>query len=510
MSESGQRSGRGLRSVVIVGGGTAGWMAAAALARVVGSSSCEITVVESEAQAVASVGRGTLPHLRAFHELLEVDERDFLTATHATFRLGSLCRGWGMPGRNFLHPFGPYGVDVRHELFQAYWLKRGQEGHPSPLQEWSVTGLAAALGRFAVRPEKDSSPLRQLCHAYHLDETLYARFLRTHAERSGVRRVSGETVGVTIDDRGLIESLRLRDGAAVTGDFFIDCSDGALLIEGRLKSGFLDWSHWLPCDRAVVSACASNGDPALLTQATARECGWHWRIPLRDRVLDGYAYSSAHLSDERAAARLLESLERAPLADPRPLRFNAGCRARAWVGNCLALGPAAVSLEAPECTGIHLTQTGLGRLFSLFPDRDFDPVISAEYNRLTALEYENVRDFLILHFGASRREDSPFWRDCRAMRLPETLAYKLDLFTRTGRIAMREEETFSQASWLAIYTGLDLWPARHEPSIDIFGSSSTFSRFEAMRGIIRAAVETLPRSARDTYPLDGRAGCGRS
>lgn len=495
MSESGQRTGRGLRRVVIVGGGTAGWMAAAALARVVMTSSCEITVVESDTLAAAGVGEGTLPNLRAFHGLLEVDEREFLSATHATFKLGTRFRGWGMPGRDFLHPFGPYGVEVKHELFQAYWLKRRQEGHPSPLEEWSVTGLAATLGRFGGQRAQESSPLRQLSHAYHVDETLYARFLRSYAEKRGVRRVGGEMVGVTIGGRGLIESLRLRDGPAVGGDFFIDCSDAALLIEGGLKSGYLDWSHWLPCDRAVASSRASSGDPGSLTQSTAWECGWQWQIPLRHRVASGYVYSSAHLSDDQAAAGLCESLEGAPLADPRLLRVKAGCRARVWVGNCLALGPAAMSLEPLESTGIHLTQTGLGRLFSLFPDRDFDPVISAEYNRLTALEYEHVRDFLILHYAAARRDDSPFWRDCRAMRLPQTLAYKRDLFTKTGRIAMLEEETFPQASWLAIYTGLDLWPERHEPSIDMFDPSAISARFEAMREIIRTAVETLPPPA---------------
>ena len=491
MSEIGQRSARGVRSIVIVGGGTAGWMAAAGLARVLTRSSCEITVVDSENLPPTGVGEGTLPDLRAFHGLLEVDEQDFSSAARATFKLGSRFRDWGMPGVTFLHPFGPYGIDVTHDLFQAYWLKCRQEGHPSPLAEWSVTGLAATLGRFGARPTKDPSPLPQLSYAYHLDEMLYARFLRGYAEKRGARGLAGEVVDAAIDGRGLIESLRLHDGRSVSGDFFIDCSDGAVLIEGRLKSGYLAWSYWLPCDRAIAAPCASSGDPALLTQLTARECGWQWRMPLRHRVGNGYVYSSAHLSDDQAAAALLESLEGAPLADPRLLRFKAGCRARAWVGNCLALGPAAVSLEPLESTGIHLTQTGLGRLFSLFPDRDFDPAISAEYNRLTALEYEHARDFIILHYAASPRDDSPFWRDCRAMRLPETLAYKRDLFAKTGRIALLEEETFAAASWLAIYTGLGLWPQRHEPAIEILGSPAMSARFEAMREIIRTTVGTL-------------------
>jgi tryptophan 7-halogenase len=475
-----QRSPRPLRSLVVVGGGAAGWMAAAALTRVLDPASCGITVVESENPEATGVGEGTIPNLRAFHGLLELDEREFLRATHATFRLGSQFRDWGTLGRTFLHPFGAYGVDVRHDLFQAYWLRRRQEGHPSPLEEWSVTGLAASLGRFGGT------------YAYHLDETLYARLLRTYAEKRGARRIAGEVVDAALDGRGLIESLRLQDGRSVDGDFFIDCSAGALLMEGTLKCGFLDWSQWLPCDRTVAAACASRADPAPVTQLTARDSGWQWRIPLRDRIGNGYVYSGAHLSDDEAAARLLERLEGAPLAEPRLLRFKAGCRTKAWVGNCLALGPAAVFSEPLESTGLHLTQTGLGRLFSLFPDRDFDPAISAEYNRLTELEYEHVRDFLVLHYAASKRDDAPFWRDRRAVRLPDSLTYRRDLFARTGRIARLEEETFPPSSWLAIYTGLDVWPERPEPIIDLLGTAAVVTRFGAMRETIRKTVETLP------------------
>lgn len=467
-------------------------MAAAALTRVLDPSTCEITVVESASPDAAGIGEGTIPNLRAFHRLLEVDERDFLSATQATFKLGTQFRDWEMLGRTFLHPFGPYGVDVKHELFQAYWLKRRQEGDASPLEEWSVTGLAAALGRFGVRPAKDSAALPQLSYAYHLDEALYTRFLRTYAEKHAARRIAGEVVDATVDARGLIECLRLRDGHSVSGDFFIDCSDRAVLIEGALNCGLVDWAHWLPCDRAVAASCARTGDLVPVTQSTAREFGWQWRIPLRDRIGNGYAFCSAHLSDDEAAAKLLERLEGARLADPRLLRFKAGCRTRAWVGNCLALGPAAVFSEPLESIGLHLTQTGLGRLFSLFPDRDFDPAIAAEYNRLSALEHEHVRDFLILHYAASKRDDGPFWRDRRAMSLPDSLTYRRDLFARTGRIARLEEETFPPSSWLAIYSGLGFWPERPEPVIDVLGAAAVVTRFDAMRATIRRTVETLP------------------
>ena len=468
-------------------------MAAAALARVLASPSYEITLVESDAIGTVGVGEATIPSLPAFHALLGIDEGDFVKATRATFKLGIEFRDWQGTGKAFLHPFGPYGIDIKHALFQAYWLKRRQEGRPSPLEEWSVTAVAARRGRFGGLPADKSSRLRFLSHAYHLDATLYARFLRAYAERRGVRRIEGEAVDVALDAGGRVDSLRLRDGRAVGGDFFIDCSGfQALVIARALQTGYSDWSHWLPCDRAVAVQCETAGDPAPLTQATARESGWQWRIPLQHRTGNGYVYSSAHLADDEAAARLLERVEGKPVSDPRVLRFKAGRRTQAWVGNCLALGLAAGFLEPLESTGIHFVQTGLARLFALFPGGEFDPALSAEYNRQTALEYEHVRDFLILHYAAAQRDDSPFWRQCRAMPLPEMLTHKRDLFAKTGRIALLEQETFQPTSWLAIYTGLGVWPQRYEPVIDLFGSPGLAASLDAMPGTIRGAVATLP------------------
>jgi len=498
MSESGQRSPQGLRSIVIVGGGTAGWMAAAALARVL-DRSCKITLVESDAIGTVGVGEATIPSLPAFHALLGIDERDFLTATRGTFKLGIQFRDWRTIGEAFLHPFGPYGINVNHELFQAYWLGQRQQGHTSPLQEWSVAGLAASLGRFgAPRLEDPSSPLNQLSYAYHLDAALYARFLRKYAEGRGVLRIEGEIIEANLGPTGEVGSLLLQDGRSIGADFFVDCSGfRSVLIARALQTSFVDWSQWLPCDRAVAVQCESANDDELapFTQSTARECGWQWRIPLQHRVGNGYVYSSAHVSNDEAAAKLLERLEGAPLSSPRFLTFKAGRRSSAWVGNCVALGLAAGFLEPLESTSIHLVQTGLARLFALFPDRDCDPAIRAEYNRLTALEYERVRDFLILHYAASQRQDTPFWQYCGAMAVPETLAYKQELFKKTGRIATLEHETFLPASWLAIYAGLQVWPERHEPIVDLLGGSDLNARFESMRADIRRSVETLPAHA---------------
>ena len=500
MSAIAQRTARGLRSLVVVGGGAAGWMAAAALARVLRPESCAVTVVEPNTGGAVGDAQGSIPNLRAFHGLLGIDESEFLRATHATGKLATRFRDWGAPGQTFLHPFGSYGVDSKHELFQAYWLGLRGAGRPSPLEEWSVTGLAATLGRFGARPTNDSTPLqhplRRLSYAYHLDVALYARFLRTYAESRGVHRVAGEVVDVTLDPLGRIASLRLADGRALGGDFFIDCSGfEGRLIAGALNAGYEDWSRWLPCDRAVSIECERTSEPAPVTEATARESGWQWRIPLRERTGNGYVYCSAYVADDEATEELLARAAGAPLTDPRLQRFKAGRRASAWVGNCLALGEAAGFLEPLEATGLHLVQTGLGRLFGLFPDRDFDPAISAEYNRLTALEHERVRDFLVLHYAAAQRDDAPFWRHCRAMQLPETLAHKRDLFAQAGRIANLEEETFAPASWLAVYTGLGVWPEHPEPVIDIHGSAAIAARFEAMPEQMRKAVETLPTHA---------------
>jgi tryptophan halogenase len=473
-------------------------MAGAALARVLTPATCALTLIEPKAAGTAGTaggGEGAIPNLRAFHRLLGIEEREFLSATRATFKLATRFRDWRVSGESFLHPFGPYGVDVRHELFQAYWLERRREGLAARLEDWSVTGLAATLGRFGARPANDSSPLRHLSYAYHFDAALYARYLRAYAEERAVQRIEGEVVDVTVGQKGLVESLRLRDGRSIAGDFFIDCSGGGARLVGQaLKSGYEDWSQWLPCDRVAAIECESSRDPAPVTESTARESGWQWRIPLQGQTGNGHVYCSAYLSDDEAVAELLAGAEGAQLCEPRLLRFKAGRRASLWVGNCLALGEAAGFLEPLEWTGSHLVQTGLGRLFTLFPDRDFDPAISAEYNRLAALEYERVRDFLILHYAASGR-DAPLWRHCRAMDLPQTLTHKRDLFARAGRIVTLEEETFGPASWLAVYAGLEVWRGSHEPVIDIQGSPDLTSRLDAMPQMIRKAVETLPAHA---------------
>ena len=484
-----------LRSIVIVGGGTAGWMTAAALSQVLGPNRCELTLIESDAIPTVGVGEATIPSLASFHQLLGIREADFVLATRATFKLAIEFRDWHALGDRFLHPFGLYGVGVDQALFQAYWLRGQARGRASPLEEWSVSGLAARQGRFG-HPASRTPALSQLSYAYHFDALAYARYLRSHAEARGVRRIAATIADARVDERGMIEAVRLTDGRAVAGDFFVDCSGfHSLLLGQALKTGYIDWSKWLPCDRAVAVPCTHGADLSPCTRATAREAGWQWRIPLQHRVGNGYVYCSDHVSDDGAHSRLMESLEGSAIGEPRVLRFKAGRRSSAWVGNCLALGLAAGFLEPLESTSIHFIQTGIGRLLAHFPDRDLDPAITAEYNRLTALEYERVRDFLVLHYSATRREDTPFWRECRSISGPESLAYKQEVFQRTGRIISGEGETFLPPSWLALFAGNRVWPDRYEPFPDLLPGAELDGRFGAMKQAIRSAVEMLPAHA---------------
>lgn len=484
---------RRLRSIVIVGGGTAGWMAAAALARALGPGTCDITLVESDAIGTVGVGEATIPSLVAFHDLLGIDEADFVRATQATFKLAIEFRDWRAVGERFLHPFGLYGVGLDQSIFQAYWLNSQRCGRATPLEEWSVSGLAARLGRFGWPASPPAPALAQLSYAYHFDASLYARYLRAYAEGRGVRRVEGDIVQVGRAETGLIGAVHLADGRAIQGDFYIDCSGfHSLLLAKTLETDFVDWSRWLPCDRAVAVQCERTGELSPLTRATAREAGWQWRIPLQHRIGNGYVYCSEHVSDDAAHRRLVETLEGPAIGSPRVLRFKAGRRRQVWVGNCLALGLAAGFLEPLESTSIHFIQTGLARFFAHFPDRELAPSIRDEYNRLTALEYERVRDFLVLHYSGTSRVDTEFWRRCGSMELPETLAYKQAVFERTGRIVSLETETFLPPSWLAIFAGHHVWPRRHEPILDLVASADLEQRFETMRRSIRAAVCSLP------------------
>ena len=392
---------RRFKRIVIVGGGTAGWMAAAAFSKLLGRD-YSVDLVESEEIGTVGVGEATVPHLKLFNQVLEIDEIEFLKQVQGTFKLGIEFVDWRRPGDRYVHGFGTIGHDYGLLPFHQYWLKLFLAGRASDIGEYSLNTVAAPRGRFmaSATDVAPNSPLANIAYAYHFDAGRYARFLRTYAESRGTRRTEGKVVDVTLrGEDGFIESVRLDNGTTLAGDLFIDCSGfRGLLIEQALHTGYEDWTHWLPCDRALAVPCENSGDPAPFTRSTARSAGWQWRIPLQHRTGNGYVYSSAHISDDEAARTLLSNLGGRALGDPRPLRFTTGMRRKFWNRNCVAIGLASGFMEPLESTSIYLIQSGIARLLSLLPDDGFSPVLVDRYNAQATFEFERIRDFLILHY----------------------------------------------------------------------------------------------------------------
>ncbi|MGN6376619.1 MAG: tryptophan halogenase family protein [Sphingomonas sp.] len=422
---------------------------------------CSVHLVESEAIGIIGVGEATLPHMRAFNQRLGISEAEFVTATRATFKLGIEFRDWGRIGDSYIHPFGTYGSGQGAVDFHHYWARLALAGHAvPPIEAFSFACALARQNRFAL-PSSDRQALSSTFdYAYQLDAQSFAPLLRRRAEAAGAQRTEGMVSAVERDgETGWITRLRLSDGRTIEGDLFIDCSGfRALLIGEALEEPFEDWSRWLPCDRAVALPCRTATAVTPYTSAIAEGAGWRWRIPLQHRTGNGYVYSSAHLSDDAAAARLGAAVEGEPLAEPRVLRFRAGRRRRSWVGNCLAMGLASGFLEPLESTSIYLVQAAITALIELFPERDIAATDRDEFNRLVDLEYDRVRDFLILHYHATTRTDSTFWHDVRSTPVPDSLAEKIELFRRRGRIVRYSEGIFRDASWIAVFTGQGIVP----------------------------------------------------
>ena len=474
-----------IRKAVIVGGGTAGWMAAAALSKILGEAQAfQVELVESDEIGTVGVGEATIPQIVLFNSLLGINEHDFVRATNATYKLGIEFVDWTRIGHRYVHPFGFYGIDMKGVEFHHHWLKGRSLGDRTPLDDYSLSAVAGLQGRFThPQPDQRNSPLSKMGYAFQFDAGLYARYLRRIAESRGVTRTEGRIVNVVQNgESGFVEAVILASGGRVEGDLFIDCSGfRGLLIEQTLRSGFEDWSAWLPCDRALAVPCESSGDSQPLTRSTARSAGWQWRIPLQHRTGNGYVYSSAHLSDDEAAATLLANLDGPPLADPKPLRFKAGHRKAAWLKNVVALGLAGGFLEPLESTSIHLVQSGLARLMSLFPTRRFDPLEMRRFNDRTVQEYIDIRDFLVLHYKLTERNDSSFWDYCRTLEPPEGLAYKLDMFRRNGRIFREHDELFTETSWLSVMVGQGIDPQGYHPAADLLPDEETLHRLGHVR-----------------------------
>jgi tryptophan 7-halogenase len=486
-----------VKNIVIAGGGTAGWMSAAAFAKVL-PSGWNIVLVESEEIGTVGVGEATIPIINVYNQALELDENEFMRETSATFKLGIEFVNWGRQGDAYIHGFGPLGPDIGITKFHHYWLKMRAAGKASGLEDYSVNIAASRANKF-MRARKDlaPSPLAEIAHAYHFDAGLYAAFLRRYAEARGVNRIEGKIASVcTRVDNGFVDAIMLEGGQRIEGDLFIDCTGfRGLLIEQTLKTGYEDWSHWLPCDRAWAVPCESV-DPLLpYTRATAHSAGWQWRIPLQHRIGNGHVFSSSFMKEEEAARILMSKLDGNPLAEPRMLKFVTGKRKKLWNKNVVAVGLASGFMEPLESTSIHLIQSTVSRLASLFPDQGFNEADTEEFNRQADFEFERIRDFLILHYKATERTDSEFWNYCRTMPIPDTLSHKIDLFKANGRVFRENAELFSEISWVEVFLGQRMMPRGYHPLVDALSEEKIVSFLDNVRSTIGRCVEAMPTHA---------------
>ena len=481
-----------IRKLVILGGGTAGWMAAAMASRTWGQR-LSITLVESEAIGTVGVGEATIPPLIKLLRFLGLDEDVTLRNIQGTFKFGIEFDGWRRKGESYMHSFGTPGAPIGIVPFYQYWLRRHLAGEDcGSLWDYSLNTQVSHAGKMSREPRIEGN-LPGPERAFHFDAGLLAQFMRRGCEASGVVRREGKVSGVNLrPEDGFIESLTLDSGEIIDGDMFIDCSGFVgVLIEGALKAGYEDWTHWLPCDRAVAVPCKSSGTVLPYTRSTAHAAGWQWRIPLQHRTGNGHVYASQFISDDEAARVMMENLDGESLADPRPLAFVTGRRRQFWNRNVIAIGLSSGFMEPLESTSLYLIQSGIAKLLTLFPDKDFDPVLRNEFNRQTLTEFERIRDFIILHYKLTQRDDSPLWRYCAHMDVPDSLQESLELFGRYGKIPSKELDLFGMHSWLAVHIGQLHFPKRNDP-LAAYRTTDGVAWLNRFRGLIENAAGGLP------------------
>jgi tryptophan halogenase len=489
-----------IQDIVIVGGGTAGWMTAAALSTVL-RGRYRIRVVESDEIGIVGVGEATIPMIQRFNRVVGIDENEFMRETRGTFKLGIEFVNWGRVGDRYMHGFGRLGQDLWTVQFEQYWHRMRALGRAQPLEQYSISRMAALANRFMPpRSDLGNSPLAEIAYAYHFDASLYARYLRGLSEQRGVQRTEGKITHATRRGEGAhaghIDAVVLESGERIEGDLFIDCSGfRGLLIEQALQTGFEDWTHWLPCDRALAVPSESMSPLTPYTRSTAHRAGWQWRIPLQHRIGNGHVYCSRNISDDEAAATLLANLDGKPLGDPRPIRFTTGMRRLAWNENVIAIGLASGFLEPLESTSIHLIQSTIQQLIDFFPDRGFDAADIAEFNRHNRFHFERIRDFVILHYHLNQRDDSAFWQACAHMPIPDTLKEKIELYRGHGRVVRRDNELFAEVGWIQVMEGQNLKPQRHHPLAELQSEQATHDYLEGVREVIAKCVQVMPDHA---------------
>ncbi|WP_417461311.1 tryptophan halogenase family protein [Kordiimonas sp.] len=489
----GQASRERISKVIIAGGGTAGWMAAAFLATRLGRN-LEITLVESEQIGTVGVGEATIPPIQLFNKAVGIKENDFLKHTKGTFKLGIQFQNWGKFGDKYMHAFGMTGHNLGMTPFHHYFFRARHEGMKEGLWDYSFNDLAANAGRFAPTDKIEGSPLAGLVHAYHFDAGLYAGYLRKLAKSRGVTRVEGKIASVGQDsETGFLTSLTLESGAVIEGDFFVDCTGfRSLLLGEQLGVEFYDLGHLLPCDTAIAVQSENVAPPQPYTQSIAHAAGWQWRIPLQHRTGNGHVFSSAYMSEDEAASILLGNLDGELVTEPRTIKFQTGRRQVFWEKNCLAVGLSSGFLEPLESTSIHLIQSAIVRLAKMFPSRGITDTVVQEYNRQAVAEFDNISDFIVLHYCLNQRTDSDFWRYCAAMELPERLRRKIDLYLEDGFLFREDDELFTEGSWLHVLLGQNAVPKGYCALADDISSKELTDFMANLRTIMNGAVKRLP------------------